>query len=124
MARAPGNPDNVKRVERVFIPNPDWGVPGPRWPPRSTLTRRFLRAVGKFPAFCGDYRTDGRNADAICKEVHHHRLAHFAQETGGHIARKMSPTTLGLEEWQQALVHGRDGLVGRADQLHHEVRPE
>ena len=106
VARAPGNPDNVKRVERVFTES-DWEFLTQMAAPEYTY-ERFLRAVGKFPAFCGDY-TDGRNADAICKKSIVTAFAHFAQETGGHIAREnVSDNPLGLEEWQQALVHVRE----------------
>jgi len=106
VARAPGNPDNVKRVERVFTES-DWDFLTQMAAPEYTY-ERFLRAVGKFPAFCGDY-TDGRNADAICKKSIITAFAHFAQETGGHIGKEnVSDNPLGLEEWQQALVHVRE----------------
>lgn len=75
--------------------------------PEYTYTK-FLRAIGKFPAFCGDY-TDGRDADAICKKSIVTAFAHFAQETGGHIAKdNVWDNPLALEEWQQALVHVRE----------------
>lgn len=106
---APGlntNPDNVKRVERVF-PETEWNYLTQMAAPEYTYTR-FLRAIGKFPAFCGDY-TDGRDADAICKKSIITAFAHFAQETGGHISiENVSDNPLGLEEWQQALVHVRE----------------
>ncbi|MBE1275071.1 chitinase [Enterovibrio baiacu] len=100
------NPDNVKRVERVF-PRSDWDFLTQMAAPEYTYTR-FLRAIGKFPAFCGDY-TDGRDADAICKKSIITAFAHFSQETGGHIAiDNTSDNPLALEEWQQALVHVRE----------------
>lgn len=75
--------------------------------PEYTYTR-FLRAIGKFPAFCGEY-TDGRDSDAICKKSIITAFAHFSQETGGHIAiDNTSDNPLALEEWQQALVHVRE----------------
>ncbi len=46
------NPDNVKRVERVF-PQSDWDYLTQMAAPEYTYTR-FLRAIGKFPAFCGE----------------------------------------------------------------------
>ncbi len=108
-AIAPGlstNPDNVKRVERVF-PETEWNYLTQMAAPEYTYTR-FLRAIGKFPAFCGEY-TDGRDADAICKKSIVTAFAHFAQETGGHISiENVSDNPLGLEEWQQALVHVRE----------------
>ncbi|GAA0351432.1 chitinase [Bowmanella denitrificans] len=103
---ASSNPDNVKRAERVF-PQAQWEYLTQMAAPEYTYTR-FLRAIGKFPAFCGDY-TDGRDADAICKRSIITAFAHFAQETGGHIAKtNIWDNPLGLEEWQQALVHVRE----------------
>ena len=100
------NPPNVKRVERVF-PHAEWDFLTQMAAPEYTYTR-FLRAIGKFPAFCGEY-TDGRDSDAICKKSIVTAFAHFAQETGGHIAiDNISDNPLALEEWQQALVHVRE----------------
>ncbi|MBQ4845507.1 chitinase [Pseudoalteromonas sp. MMG005] len=101
-----GNPVNVKRVERVF-PQSQWNFLTAMAAPEYTYTR-FLRAIGKFPAFCGDY-SDGRDADKICEKSIVTAFAHFAQETGGHIAKdNVSDNPQGLEEWQQALVHVRE----------------
>lgn len=100
------NPDNVKRVERVF-PLSDWNYLTQMAAPEYTYSR-FLKAIGKFPAFCGEY-TDGRDSDAICKKSIITAFAHFSQETGGHIAKdNVSDNPLALEEWQQALVHVRE----------------
>ncbi|MDD1794861.1 DUF5011 domain-containing protein [Enterovibrio sp. ZSDZ42] len=100
------NPDNVKRAERVFTSS-DWQFLTQMAAPEYTYTR-FLKAIGKFPAFCGDY-TDGRDADAICKKSIITAFAHFSQETGGHIAvDNVWDNPLALEEWQQALVHVRE----------------
>ncbi|MGY0617368.1 chitinase [Vibrio sp. FJH11] len=100
------NPDNVKRAEKVF-PQAEWDYLTHMATPEYTYTR-FLRAIGKFPAFCAEY-TDGRDSDAICKRSIVTAFAHFAQETGGHIAiDNVSDNPLGLEEWQQALVHVRE----------------
>ncbi|WP_237668454.1 chitinase, partial [Vibrio sp. V37_P2S8PM304] len=100
------NPENVKRVERVF-PQSEWDFLTHMAAPEYTYTR-FLRAIGKFPAFCGEY-TDGRDSDAICQKSIVTAFAHFAQETGGHIAKdNVSDNPLALEEWQQALVHVRE----------------
>lgn len=74
------NPDNVKRAERVF-PQAEWDFLTNMAAPEYTYTR-FLRAIGKFPAFCAEY-TDGRDSDAICKRSIVTAFAHFAQETGG-----------------------------------------
>ncbi|MBL4674140.1 MAG: chitinase, partial [Arenicella sp.] len=103
---AGNNPVNVKRAERVF-PQSEWTFLTQMATPEYTYTR-FLRAIGKFPAFCGDY-SDGRNADGICKKSIVTAFAHFAQETGGHISiANVSDNPQGLEEWQQALVHVRE----------------
>ena len=100
------NPANVIRAEKVF-PESEWHYLTQMAAPEYTYTR-FLRAIGKFPAFCGDY-TDGRDADAICKKSIITAFAHFAQETGGHIAVDNTwDNPKGLEEWQQALVHVRE----------------
>lgn len=100
------NPINVVRAEKVF-PETEWNYLTQMAAPEYTYTR-FLRAIGKFPAFCGDY-TDGRDADAICKKSIITAFAHFAQETGGHIAVDNTwDNPHGLEEWQQALVHVRE----------------
>ena len=100
------NPENVKRVERVFGQQ-EWDFLTGMAAPEYTYTR-FLRAIGKFPAFCGEY-TDGRDSDAICKKSIITAFAHFAQETGGHIAKdNISDNPQQLEEWQQALVHVRE----------------
>ncbi|MGY3568905.1 chitinase [Vibrio paucivorans] len=103
---AAANPENVKRVERVF-PQSEWDFLTQMATHEYTYTR-FLRAIGKFPAFCGEY-TDGRNSDAICEKSIVTAFAHFSQETGGHIAKdNISDNPLALEEWQQALVHVRE----------------
>ncbi len=100
------NPDNVKRVERVFGET-QWQFLTPMAAPEYTYTR-FLQAIGKFPAFCGDY-FDGRDADAICKKSIITAFAHFAQETGGHISiDNISDNPEQYAEWRQALVHVRE----------------
>lgn len=93
------NPNNVKRVESVLSEG-DWEYLFPQRSPEYTY-ENFLKAAGKFPAFCGDY-SDGRDAEAICKKSLTTMFAHFAQETGGHTAG------LDVPEWRQALVHVRE----------------
>jgi len=101
-AVAPGaanNPANVKRVERLLS--------SAKWDYYFSLReasyeyRRFLQAVAKFPAVCGDY-TDGRNADNICRHSLATMFAHFAQETGEHNA------SLPLPQWRQGLKYLRE----------------
>ena len=102
----PDNPENVQRLERVF-PESEWDFLT-RMAHEAYTYQRFLQAVGKFPAFCGEY-TDGRDSDAICKLSVVTAFAHFAQETGGHIAIDNSwDNPHGLYPWQQALVHVRE----------------
>ncbi|KQZ26380.1 chitinase [Duganella sp. Root1480D1] len=101
-AVAPGaasNPANVKRVERLLS--------SAKWDYYFSLReasyeyRRFLQAVAKFPAVCGDY-SDGRNADNICRHSLATMFAHFAQETGEHNA------SLPLPQWRQGLKYLRE----------------
>lgn len=102
-AVSPGNannPANVKRVE-ALIPQSKWNYYFSVAHPSYTYTR-FLQAVAKFPAFCGDY-TDGRNADLICRRSLATMFAHFTQETGGHSVQQY-----GIDEWRQGLVYVRE----------------
>merc|ERR1740128_83839 len=94
-----GNPENVRRVEKLLSAS-DWEFIFPDRHPDYTY-RRFLQAMGKFPAICGDY-TDGRNADLICKKTLATMFAHFTQETGGH-----NPHS-DVDEWRQGLVFLRE----------------
>ena len=101
-AIAPGlatNPANVKRLETILSAN-DWAFLFPRRAPEYTYTK-YLQAVGKFPAFCGDY-DDGRDADAICRKALATMFAHFTQETGGHTSAWPEP------QWRQGLVYVRE----------------
>jgi chitodextrinase len=95
----PSNPTNVKRVESILSEN-DWSYIFAERAPEYSYDK-FLKAVGKFPAFCGDY-TDGRDAEAICRKSLATMFAHFTQETGGHSAYWE------VEEWRQGLVHVRE----------------
>lgn len=101
-AVSPGNannPANVKRVE-ALVPLSKWNYYFSVAHSSYTYTR-FLQAVAKFPAFCGDY-TDGRNADLICRRSLATMFAHFTQETGGHSSQYSVP------EWRQGLVYVRE----------------
>lgn len=95
----PGNPENVKRVESI-VDASRWAYFFPRRAPEYTYTN-FLRAIAKFPAFCGTY-ADGRDSDAICRKALATMFAHFTQETGGH--------TIAWPEaqWRQGLVYVRE----------------
>lgn len=95
----PANPQNVKRVESL-INHDSWNYLFPQRAPEYTY-ENFLKAVGKFPAFCGDY-SDGRDALQICKVSLATMFAHFTQETGGHISNSAIP------EFRQGLVHLRE----------------
>ena len=93
------NPDNVKRVESI-VSESDWNYLFPERSPEYTY-ENFLKAVGKFPAFCGDY-DDGRDAEAICRKSLATMFAHFTQETGGH-----NPGTE-IPQWRQGLTYVRE----------------
>ena len=95
----PANPANVKRVEGILSPA-DWESLFPRRAPEYTY-ENFLKAIAKFPAFCGDY-ADGRDAEAICRKALATMFAHFTQETGGHTIAWAEP------EWRQGLVYLRE----------------
>lgn len=88
------NPVNVKRVERLLNTN-DWQTLFAMRDASYTYVR-FLQAIAKFPAVCGDY-SDGRNADAICRKGLATMFAHFAQETGAHDPNSAIP------QWRQGL---------------------
>ncbi|WP_444943568.1 glycoside hydrolase family 19 protein [Microbulbifer sp. ZKSA006] len=88
------NPENVLRVESI-LSEEDWDYLFALRADEYTYTN-FLRAVAKFPAFCGDY-TDGRDAEAICRKSLAVMFAHYAQETGAHA------TGWEVPEWRQGL---------------------
>ncbi|TDF42440.1 hypothetical protein EYS14_06390 [Alteromonadaceae bacterium M269] len=93
------NPDNVKRVESI-LSSSDWDHLFPQRNSAYTYLN-FLKGIGKFPAFCGDYN-DGRNADQICRKSLATMFAHFTQETGGHDA------SISLPQWRQGLYYLRE----------------
>ena len=93
------NPANVKRVERLLTAN-DWQLIFPMRDQSYSYTR-FLQAIAKFPAVCGDY-SDGRNADAICSKGLATMFAHFVQETGAH-----DPNSA-IAPWRQGLYYLRE----------------
>ena len=95
----PANPANVLRVESI-LSETDWNHLFPRRAPEYSY-ENFLKAIGKFPAFCGDY-DDGRDADAICRKALATMFAHFTQETGGHTIAWEEP------QWRQGLVYLRE----------------
>ncbi|KEI35277.1 chitinase [Francisella sp. W12-1067] len=100
-AKATSNPENVKLVEKI-ISEANWNYLFPDRAPEYSY-ENFLKAVAKFPAFCGSYN-DGRDAEAICRKSLATMFAHFTQETGGHDASKSSITP----EWRQGLVFLRE----------------
>ena len=105
-AGAATNPDNVRRVEGI-ITSATWEHLFPRRASEYTYLN-FLKAVAKFPAFCGAY-SDGRDATAICRKSLAVMFAHFAQETGGHTKHWAEP------EWRQGLVWVRE--MGWTEQM-------
>lgn len=97
--RAPGNPENVRRVEDI-VDEARFDYLFPLRAPEYTY-RGFLQAIAKFPAICAAY-TDGRDADAICRRTLATMFAHFAQETGAHESWRPE------EEFRQALAYVRE----------------
>jgi|GEM_PF-6549753 len=98
-ALSSSNPNNVKRVES-FLSENDWDYIFPERAVEYSY-ENFLKAIGKFPAFCGDYN-DGRDSDTICRKSLATMFAHFTQETGGHTEWWNVP------QWRQGLVHIRE----------------
>eukprot|EP01067_Filipodium_phascolosomae_P004126 Filipodium_phascolosomae@DN2725_c1_g1_i19.p1 len=95
----PNNPENVKRVESMFS-NDQFLYVFPWRLPVYTYNG-FLKAIGKFPAFCREYK-DGRDSEAVCRKSLAVMFAHFGQETGGHVQHPE------IAEWRQALKHVRE----------------
>ncbi|CAA0099207.1 Chitinase A [BD1-7 clade bacterium] len=95
---AASNPENVKRVETI-ISETDWNFLFPRRATEYTYVN-FLKAIAKFPGFCGTY-SNGQS-DAICRKALATMFAHFAQETGGHAPGWVEP------EWRQGLFYLRE----------------
>lgn len=105
-AGSTSNPTNVKRVEQS-VSLSDWDHLFPERTQEYTYDN-FLKAVGKFPSFCGDY-DDGRDAETICKRSLSTMFAHFTQETGGHNDYSA------IEQWRQGLVYVRE--VGWSEEM-------
>ncbi|WP_299694725.1 glycoside hydrolase family 19 protein [uncultured Vibrio sp.] len=93
------NPNNVKNVERI-ISAETWDFLFPLRNPAYTY-ENFLKAVGKYPAFCDDY-TDGHNTEQICRDSLAVVFAHFTQETSYNDASNAIP------RWRQGLYHLRE----------------
>jgi chitodextrinase len=97
------NPSNVRRVESIVTPE-IWDYVFPLKTDEYTYTG-FLRAVGKFPAYCGEY-DDGRDAEEVCRRVLATSFAHFAQETG--MGSDYIAKTEGILRWRQGLYYVRE----------------
>eukprot|EP01067_Filipodium_phascolosomae_P004118 Filipodium_phascolosomae@DN2725_c1_g1_i10.p1 len=95
----PNNPENVKRVESMFS-NDQFLYVFP-WRLSVYTYNGFLKGIGKFPAFCREYK-DGRDSEAVCRKSLAVMFAHFGQETGGHVQHP------DIAEWRQALKHVRE----------------
>ena len=118
------NPANVQRVERVLSPN-DWELVFPIRH-KSYTYDRFLKAVARFPAFCGDADTTVRSND-ICYKSLATLLTHVVMRTGAHNA------DLRIPAWQQGLYFLRKsecnekglgcGYVTFASAIHFFVHP-
>ncbi|MGN6826898.1 glycoside hydrolase family 19 protein [Paucibacter sp. M5-1] len=113
-----GNPDNVKRVERL-LGAAQWEFLFPLRHPSYTYTG-LLQAIAKFGGVCASY-TDGRDSDAICRKTLATMFAHFTQETGAHDRNHAIP------EWRQALYYLRESGCsedGYGCPYNNECRPE
>ena len=86
---------NVQRVQSVFS-QADWDLGFPLADPIYTY-ENFLKAVAKFPYFCGESNLD-LSLEDTCRRELATLFAHWGQETG-----KRSPGE--GEFWQQALFY-------------------
>ncbi|WP_198314428.1 glycoside hydrolase family 19 protein [Chitinibacter sp. GC72] len=98
---AAGNPDNVKRVERV-LPESKFDYFFPVRNVKYTYLN-LLKGVAKFPAYCQTY-TDGRDSDLICKKLLATSFAHFAQETGANWPALTPATARGYADQNNAVL--------------------
>ena len=85
---------NVQRVMSLFTED-DWATGFPQSDPIYTYTN-FLKAVAKFPSFCGESNIEGQTMAETCKRELASIFAHWGQETG-----KRDPND--GEFWTQAL---------------------
>ncbi len=100
----PNNPENVKRVERIISETTWYDF----FPMTSPLKKEgspeglgiytydnFLKAVGAFPAFCGDYihhpRLRNVDADEVCKKLLATSFSHFNKETSANASNWNTP---------------------------------
>jgi chitodextrinase len=67
--------DNVQRVMRLF-PETDYDFVVPERNDLYTYDG-LMRAIGKFPAFCGESNLDGFDLDETCKRELATLFAHF-----------------------------------------------
>lgn len=90
VARAPGNPDNVKRVERVFTES-DWEFLTQMAAPEYTY-ERFLRAVGNSPPSAATTRT-GAMRTPSARSPSSPPSPTLPMRPAATLPRRMSPTT-------------------------------
>jgi len=102
MALEGGVPDyldfnNVQRVKNIINEEEFEEI----FPMRNELYTYdgLLRAIGKFPAFCGESNMFGNDLNKTCKRELAMLFAHFGQETGYHDPHNIIP------EWKQGLWH-------------------
>lgn len=63
----------------------------------------FMKAVGKFPAFCGENNREGASNLDTCKREVAALFAHFVQESS--LNSKWEETANGLDLWRQGLYY-------------------
>jgi hypothetical protein len=81
--------DNVQKVARI-LPESKYDEVFPMKNALYTY-QGFLRALAKFPKFCGESNLDNYDPDESCKRELSFLFAHFAQETGYHDANNAIP---------------------------------
>lgn len=86
--------NNVQRVQSIFTEQ-DFIDGFPQSDSIYTY-ENFLKAVAKFPSFCGETNIEGQTLEQTCKRELASIFAHWGQETG-----KRSPAD--GEFWKQAL---------------------
>ena len=89
----------MKLVKR-FLDDEKWKWFFPKRNPVYTL-ESFLKAVGKFPNFCGENYHKNRSAEETCKREVATLFAHFVQESSYNST--WEETANGIHLWRQGL---------------------
>eukprot|EP01067_Filipodium_phascolosomae_P001565 Filipodium_phascolosomae@DN2023_c0_g1_i1.p1 len=98
------NPENVRRVES-FVNAERYAWFFPRRNAVYTY-ENWLKAIAKFPAYCGLVDNDEAKSLTMCKKTIAISFAHFAQETGEN--SEWVASSEGIPIWRQALFWVRE----------------